>query len=135
LAHSWWNSDRRGHLPLEIFSQVMQLKGKIDNVKNGILLRKDLSWAFDNGKILFEFIGSHYHVVVISPEFERYDWLKINESTQVLIGGHCRSWKPEFPDPLLVKFHLQNSVMQTCVLLDPMIQNLLLKMSVILQRL
>lgn len=52
VAHSWWTraENRRGALPQEVRDTIGALPEEIDNLQNGILLRTDLSIAFDNGQ-------------------------------------------------------------------------------------
>jgi len=116
IAHAWWRKhrDRRECLPLEIRNLIQGLEGKIDNLTNGILLRTDLSKAFDAGDISFVYERGHFYVVAISPTFNSIDGKQLDEHLRKRADGSFW-WSPETcPNPWLVKFHLQNSVFAHC---------------------
>ena len=116
VAHSWWQNvpARRGRLPLQIRNLIEGLEGKIDDRTNGVLLRTDLSKAFDRGDISFVLENGHFYVVAVSPAFEVIDGKQLDEHLRQRADGSLW-WSPETcPNPWLVKFHLQNSVFAHC---------------------
>jgi len=106
LARAWWG---RQDLPLEIVQIVQYLPDTIDNVQNGLLLRTDLSRAFDSGAISVECQGNHYRVIAITPEFEEYDGIMLDENTRIRLDG-TSWWETNRPHKDLLAFHLRNSV-------------------------
>ncbi len=114
LAHSWWNNitERRAVLPASVVTAVQKLPDKINNVRNGLLLRKDLATAFDHGNSSLQLEDGHYRVVALSRAFESLDGVMLDENQRVTSDGSSW-WKSNFPhlDRLdLVAFHLKQSV-------------------------
>ena len=89
VAHSWWRDipTRRGRLPLQIRNLIQGLPEKIDDRTNGILLRSDLSKAFDRGAISFVFEKGHFYVVAISPDFDSIDGKQLDEHLRKRADG------------------------------------------------
>jgi hypothetical protein len=116
LAHSWWNpsENRRGILPKSIVAAVQSLHDKIDDVRNGLLLRTDLATAFDHGHFSLQLQDGHYRVVSLSREFENLDGLILDENRRVKSDGYSW-WQSKFPQPELVAFHLKQSVFKHLV--------------------
>ncbi|KAJ3337677.1 hypothetical protein HDU83_008548, partial [Entophlyctis luteolus] len=69
VTHSWWRK-RKELLPIDIMQIVSSLHGGIDNVRNGILLRKDLATAFDE-------------------EFMEFDGVQLDENLRQRSDGSC----------------------------------------------
>jgi len=112
LADSWWANlpNRRQRLPKEIVDVITALGNEINHVKNGILLHIDLAWAFDKGYFSFKFENGHYCVIAITPDYEEYDGIVVDENLRVREDGSYW-WSPEtWPDKTLVEFHFRNSV-------------------------
>ena len=116
LAHSWWNpsENRRGILPDSVVAAVQLLHDKIDDVRNGLLLRTDLATAFDHGHFSLLLQDGHYRVVSLSLEFEKLDGLMLDENRRVTSNGYSW-WQSKFPQPELVAFHLKQSVFKHLV--------------------
>jgi hypothetical protein len=85
LAHSWWSKYeyRRAMLPDSVVEAVEYLDDNIDDVKNGLLLRRDLAAAFDNGDFSLQFQDGHYRVVSLTKQFESLDGLMLDENRRV----------------------------------------------------
>jgi hypothetical protein len=79
-AFAWWNdvADRRSKLSTEILKTVMVLPGRIDDVRNGLLLNSDLADAFDGGDFSLEHKDGHYYVVVLNPSYDEFDGLMLD---------------------------------------------------------
>jgi hypothetical protein len=116
LAHAWWNDHihRRESLPQEIVDVVQVLPDKVDDVRNGLLLRRDLATAFDDGHISLELQANHYRVIAVTPKCEAYDGLLLDENTRIRCDG-TNWWASNCPNPKLVAFHLRNSVFKHMV--------------------
>ena len=58
LAHGWWAkfSLRRMVLPSDIIAKVYSLPAKIDDVRNGLMLRTDLAKGFEQGDYSLEIL-------------------------------------------------------------------------------
>ena len=111
LAHSWWNNTtgRRAVLPASVATTVHTLRDKIDDVRNGLLLRGDLAKAFGHGDFSLQLEGGHYRVVALSQAFESLDGVMLDENQRVTRDGSSW-WKSKLPHPALVAFHLKQSV-------------------------
>lgn len=112
VAHGWWrdNPNRRALLPVDIRNLILGLEGNIDDKANGILLRTDLSKAFDRGDISLCYRDGHFYVVAIPTVYDPIDEKQLDEHLRKRADGSYW-WSPETcPNPWLVKFHFQNSV-------------------------
>ena len=114
LAHGWWNNttNRRTLLPQDIVNCVNKLPSKIDDIRNGLLLRKDL--AFDLGFFSLQHENGHYRVVALHPNYEEIDGVMLDENTRLRSDGST-CWGACGPHPQLVAFHLRNSVLARLV--------------------
>ena len=101
-------------LPDSIVAAVQLLDDKIDDVRNGLLLRTDLATAFDHGHFSLLLQDGHYRVVSLSLEFEKLDGLMLDENRRVTSNGYSW-WQSKFPQPELVAFHLKQSVFKHLV--------------------
>ena len=112
LAHSWWNyhASRRYSLPKDIQCVVSRLMNGIDDISNGVLLRRDLSDAFDKGHISFYFEHGNYFVAAIGIAYEQYDGMKLDHNTRQRGDGSIWWSDINRPNLKLIAFHLQNSV-------------------------
>jgi hypothetical protein len=88
---------------------VQKLPDKIDDVRNGLLLRRDLATAFEHGDFSLQLEDGHYRVVALSQSFESLDGVMLDENHRVTFDG-CSWWKSKFPHPDMVAFHLKQSV-------------------------
>ncbi|KAJ3344144.1 hypothetical protein HDU83_005394 [Entophlyctis luteolus] len=112
VAHSWWNDvpGRRDKLPSEIRAIISTFPDGIDNVKNGILLNRDLAGAFDEGKFGFVFQGGHFYAVAITTDILELDGTQMDENLRTRYDG--TSWWSSQNQPAveLLQFHFRNSV-------------------------
>ena len=113
VARAYWDEYHRTTLPEHIVTKVSGLEGRIDNVRNGILLSRDLSSAFDRGKISFRFENGHYYLIAFTKEAQEYDGVMMDENLRLKADG-CTWWFSSMPDRELMEFHLRNSVFLNC---------------------
>jgi hypothetical protein len=118
LAHAWWTpADNRRHcLPKEIINAVKDFHDEIDDVCNGLLLRTDLTRSFDSGyfSLQLDEEKQHYRVVSLHPLCDELNGIIIDENTRLRSDGQTW-WGGNFPSPVLVAFHLKNSVFANLV--------------------
>ncbi|KAJ3076497.1 hypothetical protein HDU99_001340 [Rhizoclosmatium hyalinum] len=112
LAHSWWRDgpNWKDLLPIDLKLIVSSLDGGIDNIRNGILLRRDLASAFDEGKFGFVFRNGHFYFIAITTEFLAYDGTQMDENLRQRSDGTCWWSMENRPHSRLVEFHFRNSV-------------------------
>ncbi|TPX63639.1 hypothetical protein CcCBS67573_g08621 [Chytriomyces confervae] len=109
LAHSWWEDSVKESLPLDIRHTVSS-HGGINNVRNGILLRRDLATSFDDGKFSFVFREGHFYFIAITTDHLDLDGVQLDENLRQRADGSCWWSVERYPHPELVEFHLRNSV-------------------------
>ncbi|KAJ3378079.1 hypothetical protein HDU84_007968 [Entophlyctis sp. JEL0112] len=114
LSQSWWRDfeNRKDLLPQSIRDTVSELRGGVNSVRNGILLRTDLAAAFDRGYFSFKFYNDHFYFIAITTEYECFDGCQLDENLRIR-WNNSSWWSPETrPSKSLVEFHFRNSVFQ-----------------------
>ncbi|ORY47648.1 hypothetical protein BCR33DRAFT_75912 [Rhizoclosmatium globosum] len=114
LSHSVRHegSNREDLLPVNLKNIVSSLDGGIDNIRNGILLRKDLASAFDEGKFSFVFRDEHFYFIAITTDYMDYDGIQLDENLRDRSDG-TSWWSVENrPHARLMEFHLRKSVVR-----------------------
>ena len=110
LSFAW--SARLSQLPENISNTVYDLSNKIDSTRNGILLHRGVSSAFDQGQISFRYLNDRdLEVVALDIEYAEYDGMIVEPNDRIRNNG-VTWWNAYRPLPILIHFHLQNAVLK-----------------------
>jgi hypothetical protein len=104
-----------GLLPGSVVETVHRLQDKIEDVRNGLLLRRDLATALDQGQFPLQLKDGYYSVVALSRAFKSLDGVLMLDENQRVIRDGTSWWESNFPRSDMVAFHLEKSVLANMV--------------------
>jgi hypothetical protein len=110
VANSWWDSSRRHFLPEDVVDAIYSLEYSIDSVRNGLLLQRNVASDFDAGDFSLRYDRGHYFVVSLSPRYSHLEGTQMDENLRPMADGTLWWSSKSKPHPILVQFHLRNSV-------------------------